>query len=361
MPKIRIKPLLFIGLIVLIFLFVSGTLSPIDLFNWILLRPMINFLMLISSIIPYSIGNFGFGIIILTVLIMILMEPLYRKQLQSMKAMRELQPKLKELQKKYANNQQGLAQAQWQLYKEHGVGLLGCSPAMIIQLPIWIAVYRSVVECLAYTPEDMFGLSKQLYSWSVFNNTIPLNDELLWVLDLSKGSWVLGVLVGITMFVQQKMMSTNTVAIDDQQQTMQNMMLWMMPLLMGFLTVTMPSGLGLYWFLANALRIIVQYRQSGWGGLSGFSFREAVNGLIPGRGGTKTSTVIIPENKGKDKKSGQKSSEVIKQEMTKEVSVEKDPADTSGGGITPKRRKVSNGRNRDKRKVRRRGRRSRSS
>jgi len=359
MPKIRTKPLIFIALLALIFLFISGTVSPIDLFDWVLLRPMINFLMLVSSIIPYSVGNFGFAIIILTVVIMIIMEPLYRKQLRSMKAIREIQPKLKELQKKYANNKEGLAQAQWKLYSEHGVSPLGCSSAMFIQMPIWIAVYRSVLECLAYAPENMIGLSKQLYSWSIVHETIPLNNELLWVLDLGQGNWVLAILVGITMWMQQKM-STATTATDPQQQTMQSMMLWMFPVLMGFLTLTLPSGLGLYWFLANALRIVVQYRMDGWGGLAGFSLKDSVMGLIPGRGGAKTGTIVVPEAKDKGKK-GKKPSEDKSKESIEEVSAEESITDEGGEETAPKRRKVSDGRNRSKRKVRRGGRRSRPS
>ena len=322
------------------------------------MRPMINFLMLLSSVIPFSWHNFGFSIIILTVILAVLMEPFYRRQLRSTKRMRELQPKLKELQKKYAKNKEGLAQAQWQLYREHGVNPIGCTGPMLIQMPIWIAMYRAVMECLAYAPENMFGLSKQLYSLSILHETIPLNNQFIW-LDLGHGDAFLAIAVAVTMWVQMKMSQTTT-ATDPQQQQIQGMMQWLMPLMLGYFTWVFPSGLGLYWFVNNLLRVGMQYRIDGWGGLSGFSLKESLSGLMPGRGGAETSTVVVskPSGKGGSKKGTPR---VSKEDTTPVESEEQEQEDTGGGETTPKRRKVSDGRNRDKRKVRRRGRRPRSS
>ena len=341
----------------LFFLFASGILSFIEVFNWVLMRPMINFILMLSSIIPPVLGNLGLSIIVLTIVIMVLIEPFYRKQLQSTKKMREVQPKLAELKKKYGNDQQQYAQAQWRLYKEQGINPIGCSGAMIIQMPIWIAVYRAVMECLAYAPENMFGLSQQLYAWAPLHKTIPLNNHFLW-LDLGQGNIILAVIVVITFGMMMKMTSQTTGAgagVNDQQQTMQNMMQWMMPLVMGWMTITLPSGLGLYWFVSNALRIGVQYRMDGWGGLAGFSLRGSISNMFKKQPDAKKGTVIV--SKSAKKRSGTKVSTESQHSKAQDENIIENE-EIGEGESPPKRRKVSNGSHRDKRKVGRRSRRS---
>jgi YidC/Oxa1 family membrane protein insertase len=246
---------------VLLLLFLTGVLSPTHVWNLILLEPMLNFLVLLSK---YLLGNFGLAIIVLTIVIRVITIPLTMQQLNASKSMQAVQPKIKELQKKYGKDQQKLGQETMKLYKEMGVNPLGCAFPMLIQFPIWIALYQSVIQALAYTPENLFGLSKQLYHWSPIEAMVPLNHHFLW-LDLIKGDILLAVLTAASMWVLQKM--STVPSTDPSQQSTQRLMLWMMPLLFGFMAITLPSGLSLYWTASNIIGIVIQYRVTGWGDL----------------------------------------------------------------------------------------------
>jgi YidC/Oxa1 family membrane protein insertase len=222
---------------------------------------MINTLIVLTK---YLFNSFGLAIIFLTIVVNAAMLPLTLKQIRASKAMQALQPKLAEIQKKYAKDKQKLAKEQMQMYKESGVSPAGCLLPMLIQMPIWFALYQSIMRVMAVIPENLLGLSKYLYSWSVVYSTLPLNNEFLW-LNLATGDTLLALLVGGTMWVQQKMVMTPTA--DPRQQSQANMMLWMMPMMFAFLTLSFPSGLALFWVTSNVIRIGIQYFVTGWGGL----------------------------------------------------------------------------------------------
>ena len=232
-----------------------------DIWNLIAMQPMINTLIVLTN---YLFNNFGLAIIALTIIINGLMLYLTLKQIYASKAMQTLQPKLMELQKKHAKDKQRLAQEQMRLYKESGVSPAGCLLPLVVQMPIWIALYQSIMRVMAVIPENLLGLSKYLYSWPVVYSTLPLNNEFLW-LNLAVGDTFLALLVGGTMWVQQKMVMTP--AADPRQQTQSNMMLWMMPIMFAFFTLSFPSGLALFWVTSNVIRIGIQYFVTGWGGL----------------------------------------------------------------------------------------------
>lgn len=208
--------------------------------------------------------NFGLAIIALTIIINLAMYPMTRSQIRSAKAMQDLQPKLAELQKKYARDKQKLAQEQMNLYKESNVKPAGCAVSMFIQMPVWIALYQSIMLALAVAPEGLLNLSKYLYNWPVVFDAIPLNRAFLGM-DLSSSNVILAVLVGVTMWVQQKM--TATTSTDPKQAQQAQMMLWMMPMMFTFFALSFPSGLALYWVINSVVRIVIQYRSTGWGGL----------------------------------------------------------------------------------------------
>jgi YidC/Oxa1 family membrane protein insertase len=224
---------------------------------------MLNSLVGISS---YLGGSFGLAIIVLTIIVRSCLLPLTLRQLRSSRAMQQLQPKMAELQKKYAKDKQKLAQEQMRLYKESGVSPAGCAVPMLIQFPIWIALYQSIIRALGVTPEDLLGLSRYLWSWPILSSTLPLNSHFLWF-DLVSPNIPVAVIVGVTMWLSQKMV---TPAVTDPQQKAQGqMMLWMMPLLFGFIAMSLPSGLALYWIVSNLFSMAVQYFViGGWGGLA---------------------------------------------------------------------------------------------
>jgi len=178
-----------------------------DIWNLIAMQPMINVLIVLTN---YLFNNFGLAIIVLTIIVNVVLLPLTLKQTRASKAMQELQPKIAELQKKYAKDKQKLAQEQMRLYKESGVSPAGCLLPLVIQMPIWLALFWSVMRVLAVIPENLLGLSQYLYSWPIVYSTLPLNNEFLW-LNLATGDMVLALLVGGTMWLQQKMVMAPTV------------------------------------------------------------------------------------------------------------------------------------------------------
>ena len=332
--------LIFLLIGVLLFLLITGVVSITGLLNTILLNPMVNFLVLMSK---YFLGSFGIAIIVLTIIIRLLMFPLTMKQLQSSKAMQAVQPKMKELQKKYAKDKQQLATETAKLYKESGVNPLGCAFPMLIQFPIWIALYQSVIQALAYTPENLLGLSKQLYSSSVIRSALPLNHHFLG-LDLISGNIFMAIMTAVSMWLLQKM-STQPSA-DPQQQSMNRMMLWIMPLMFGFFALSLPSGLAVYWVVSNILSMVMQYRVTGWGTLTMPSLPSFLK-----RGATQPVDNPAAKTKGivstgkKDEKST-----ALQQKGAEVEGAGSDKNEAVRSNIISRRRKVRHGKRRDKRK-----------
>jgi YidC/Oxa1 family membrane protein insertase len=228
-----------------------------EAWNLIIGNPILNVLIALSHIFG---GSFGLAIIALTVIVRLVTWPLNKRQLKSTKAMQEMQPKIQELQKKYGKNQQKLQQEMMKLYKEAGVNPLGCLWPMLVQFPIWIALYQAIMRALAVTPENLLDL----YSWDIVNQAIPLSSQFLGLDLAGQGNIILAIIVGGTMWVQQKM--TQAPAVDPRQQSTSRIMLLMMPLMFGFLSLSFPAGLGLYWAVSNVIGIITQYFVTGgWG------------------------------------------------------------------------------------------------
>ncbi len=216
----------------------------------------------------YLWGSCGLAIIVLTIIIRALMYPLTVKQLQASKTMQSIQSQIAELQKKYAKDRKTLAQEQMKLYKQSGMNPAGCLLPMLIQMPIWIALYQAIIRVLGVVPEDFLNLSRHLYpSWPLVFSEVPLESKFLWLDLAASDTWlILPILVGGTMWVQQKMTTVPTA--DPRQQAQSQMMLWMMPLMFAFLTLSFPSGLALYWITSNVIGIVMQYFITGWGGLT---------------------------------------------------------------------------------------------
>ena len=237
-----------------------------NLWNEIILRPMLNGLVALSGILPEQV-EFGLAIIIFTLVVRLALTPVTIKQTKSTKALQELQPKMKELQKKYGKNKAKLQQETMKLYKEAGVNPAGCMWPMLIQFPVWIALYQSIMKAMATTPENLLDLAQHLYSSDMIARAIPVNSHFLW-LDLGQpdGTMIMAILVGGTMWVQQKM--TTAPSTDSRQQSTNQMMLMMMPLMFGMFTIMFPSGLPLFWLMSNLIGIGTQYVVGGgWGNL----------------------------------------------------------------------------------------------
>ena len=191
-------------------------------------EPLLRFLKFIYSFT----GNYGYAIILITVLIKIVFFPLANKSYRSMKEMQKLQPKMVELREKYKDDRERMSREMMELYRKHRVNPLGGRLTMIVQIPVFIALYN------------------------VLMNAIELRHAPFhfWIADLSAKDpyYVTPILMGATMFIQQKMSPS---APDPAQQRI----MMMMPFIFTFMFMNLPSGLVLYWLVNNVLSIAQQH------------------------------------------------------------------------------------------------------
>jgi len=188
-------------------------------------------------------GKYGVAIIIITILMRIIVFPLTLKQEKSMKKMRELQPELEKIKEKYKDNPQEYQQKTAELYRESGVNPFGGCLPLLIQMPVFVALY-----------------------WAFIGNTIPADAKFLWFTLkqpdrlFMMGNFAFNLLpilnVGVT-YIQQKIMASATSGQESNQQ-MQTM-LYMMPIMMLFIFYNMPSGVTLYYLVSGALSLVQQY------------------------------------------------------------------------------------------------------
>jgi YidC/Oxa1 family membrane protein insertase len=231
----------------------------------IVIQPFVNVLLLINSLI----NNFGVSIILFTLLIRLLTHPLTVQQFKATQGMQKLQsdPRYKKIQEKYKNDRERLSQEQMKLYKELGINPLGSCLPTLIQFPLILGLYQSVVRAMAASPFELFRLEQTIYSGFINPaNVLPLQNSFLWM-DLGQpesltifgiGIPVLAILVVITTYLQSKLIEPPSSGGNDQAAMMTKSMSIYMPVLMGFMAYSLASGLALY-FLASNLIGIAQY------------------------------------------------------------------------------------------------------
>jgi YidC/Oxa1 family membrane protein insertase len=236
----------------------------VELIGWLwthgLAIPMTNVLVLLTRL---SFGNFGVAIIVFTLVMRGATWPLTRQQLRASRAMATVQPRIQAIQKQHKDPRRR-SEETMKLYREAGFSPLGCVWPMLVQFPIWIALYQAIRFTLGATPENLLALSERLYPWDYLRTAVPLNEHFLW-LDLGKpdGTLIMAVLVGASTWVQQRMTMPNRTTMDPQQQSVNQTMLIMMPLMFAFFTLQFPSGLALYWVATNVIGVVLQYFYQG--------------------------------------------------------------------------------------------------
>jgi len=192
-------------------------------------RPLFKLLQFLHSVF----GNWGWSIVAMTLLIRLVLFPLTYKGMVSMNKLKELSPKIKELQAKHKGDKQKLNTQTMELYKKHGANPMGGCLPMLLQIPVFFAIYR------------------------VLQNAIELKgaEWILWVDDLAVMDpyFILPVAMGATMFIHQRITPTNFT------DPMQEKIMKFLPLIFTFFFVTFPAGLTLYWFTNNLFSIAQQY------------------------------------------------------------------------------------------------------
>jgi YidC/Oxa1 family membrane protein insertase len=182
-------------------------------------------------------GNFGFAIILLTLIIKLLTFPLTQKSYTSMQQMKVLGPELKKLQEQYAHDRAALGQKQMDLYKEKGINpLAGCFP-MLVQMPIWFALYRTLWNSVELYQKPFLGWITDLSQPDVFPWT---------------GFAVLPFFVGALMLYQ------TTLSPPPQEQPQMKYVMWAMPIMFTLFMFSMPSGLSLYMITNSSLTMVQQ-------------------------------------------------------------------------------------------------------
>jgi YidC/Oxa1 family membrane protein insertase len=207
-------------------------------------------------------GNAGIAIILLTIIIRTAMLPLSLLQIRSQKAMMRLQPELRELQQRFGSDRQKMAQEQMKLYRERGVNpVAGCLP-LVLQMPIWFALYSALIN--------------------LSNNDPSFQAAFLWIPNLAHADpyYILPVVTGATQWVVQRMSMMPT---SDPQQQQMNRMMEFMPLMFFFFSLQVPAGLALYWVISNVYTFFQQYFTVGWGTLP-FLGSSGNEPPAPGRG-----------------------------------------------------------------------------
>jgi YidC/Oxa1 family membrane protein insertase len=242
------------------------------MWNTFILSPMVNVLIWIYNLIFH---NFGIAIILFTIAIRLLTYPLTASQLKSQKKMQALTTSKKyvEIQKKYKDNKEQLAQEQMKLYQEMGINPLGSCLPLLIQFPIMIGLYQSITLAMASAPIQLLNLSRDLYSFIPASLLIPLNSTFLWMnlglpevattpfMIAGHGIPIMTIIVVATTWLQSKLM-TPVANPGDQGAQMSKMMNLYMPILMGWIAYSLASGLALYFIVSNLLGI-AQYALMG--------------------------------------------------------------------------------------------------
>ncbi len=259
------------ALIAVVVLILAGE-SPWDI---LFVNPLINALVFLNI---FTLGNFGLAIILFTVILRLITIPFTIRQLQSTRAMQAIQPEMQEIQKKYKDPKKR-QEEMMRLYKENHINPLGCFMPLVIQMVVFIALYRALVYVVGGSPESLVGLSQRLYPLDILRAQIPLNQHFLWLnLGQPDPTYVLPILVGISTYLQQRMSVTPNASAQQQQQ--QQMLTWMMPMMLMFITLSLPSGVGIYWVVSNVFSLFASYwvygrRILSWRQLLPFPMEEA--------------------------------------------------------------------------------------
>mgnify|MGYP005843742149 CR=1 FL=1 len=225
-------------------------------------------------------GNLGWAILVFTLVIRFLLVPLSLPSMRSQKKIRELQPELKKLKDLHGSDKKALQMAQIELYKKHNINpLSGCLP-QLVQIGLLIILYNVLINFVS----------------SGVVNGVDLNQSFYW-LDLTQPdqTFVLPVLAGVTQLIlslmilpggetpdiipndvkSKKLKEENKKEEDaaEMAAAMQKQMLFIMPVMTGFIAINFPSGLALYWVASTVFSIGQQYFISGWGGVTLYAQR----------------------------------------------------------------------------------------
>ena len=189
-------------------------------------------------------GNYALTIVVFTVIIRLIILPLYAAQMRSTAQMAEIQPLVKEIQTKYANDRETMGEKMQELYAEHKVRpAMGCLP-LLIQLPIIWGLFGLLRNPLTYLGDDS-------------TMVLAVHEPMLWVNDLCQpDTIILPIIAGIATFVSMKFsMSTSSGAMEGPTGSTMKVMQYFTPVMIAWMGTTLPAGLTLYWIVSYIFQI----------------------------------------------------------------------------------------------------------
>lgn len=226
------------------------------MFKTIFFNPLYNALVFLSAVIPGH--SIGLAIIALTLIIKILLLPLYHRLWQTQNILKTIEPELKLIKEKYASSKEEQARQTMALYKKHHLNPLSGLVIMLIQLPILLALF--------YVFRDSFNFHPDLlYSFVTAPET--LNTKLFGMFELTSRNYFLSVLTGLTQFIQMKLalppmpprvpgaIATTKDPLTDFKTMMNWQMRYFMPVLIVFISLGLPGAVTLYWVTSNLFSI----------------------------------------------------------------------------------------------------------
>lgn len=260
------------------------------LYTEILIRPIITLLIaiyqgLLALGVPFTLG---FSIIVLTIVIRLLLYPLTTASLRAAKKMQDAAPHVKRIRDKHKGDTKRIHAETMKIYQEHGINpVAGCLP-MLLQLPMFIALYSVLQRVVGTSPTGvMQDVNKLIYPFGDLSLQQPLNTsffglalgktpaDLLATLPLIL---LVPVLTGVLQFLQTKMMAPEHApekpknkqadTQEDFAAAFQTQSLYVLPVMIGFFAYSFPLGLALYWNTFTVFGILQQYHVQGWGGLT---------------------------------------------------------------------------------------------
>lgn len=195
------------------------------------------------------IGNYGLALIIFTIIVKIVMYPLYAKQIKTTINMTKMQPKVKEIQQKYARDKVMMNEKMAELYKEEGGSMYGGCLPMLVQMIVIMGLFSLLRNPMNYISSD-----KMLFA---------IHESFFWIPDLAQpDKWILPIIAGIATFLATYFSQTNQAAGPnaDQMKVMTNMMRYVFPIMILLMARSYPAGLALYWSLNQIIQIFYNLR-----------------------------------------------------------------------------------------------------
>lgn len=224
---------------------------------------MVNIMLLLYENLGH---NFIFALTVFTLGTRLLLWPLNLRQQRSTLRMQELQPQIQAIQKKYRDNQEMMMQEFNKIGYNPTEPLLGCLP-LLLQMPIFLGLFQVINVMLEGTPQSLLSVVHRAYDFIDLNQLLPLENTFLWMnLAQPDPYFVLPLLVGGTMFLQQKLLMPTPPPADpnakkkpEEENPMASMnqsMLYTMPLMFTMFSMSSPAGLSIYFFVSNLLGIV---------------------------------------------------------------------------------------------------------